>query len=243
MASARDFRSALGFAASAMAAPSAMSGSAAGAKRLETISSGGIDMALPGLDIADADAQGSPQGDYQERRGERADLAPVHRRRLSATHGPEGQTRQPPTGNGGDGDDYGSGSTDCGGTFTIFDDGAAVPITARAAPLTALHPRDSPCGPQRRQDEGKLAPARDRRRRRNRWHAALLGIEGQVQDAVTLARNPRVLRLSGVRIEGEPRFRRRATSAFGPAASTALQCKASIDCDIRRGRCLKRTWR
>jgi hypothetical protein len=37
-------------------------------------------------------------------------------------------------GNGGDGDDFGSGGTGCGATFTTFDDEAASPI--RGAPAT-----------------------------------------------------------------------------------------------------------
>jgi Proprotein convertase P-domain len=39
------------------------------------------------------------------------------------------------TDNGGAGDDYGLGANDCSGTFTIFDDAAATPITAALPPF------------------------------------------------------------------------------------------------------------
>jgi Proprotein convertase P-domain len=50
------------------------------------------------------------------------------------------------TDNGRSGNDYGSGATDCTGTFTVFDDAAATPINA--GPPTAVPPFASSFRPQ-----------------------------------------------------------------------------------------------
>jgi subtilisin-like proprotein convertase family protein len=45
---------------------------------------------------------------------------------------------------GGTGDNYGSGSNDCNGTPTVFDDAAATPISAGTAPFAGTYQPDSP---------------------------------------------------------------------------------------------------
>lgn len=60
--------------------------------------------------------------------------------------GPDGTTVELSTGNGGSGDNYGSGLNSCAGTFTVFDDSAAASITAGSPPF------DGPFKP-----EGSLA--------------------------------------------------------------------------------------
>lgn len=52
---------------------------------------------------------------------------------------PDGTIVELSTDNGGSGDNYGSGPTDCTGTFTVFDDEATTPITSGTAPFAGSY--------------------------------------------------------------------------------------------------------
>jgi subtilisin-like proprotein convertase family protein len=58
--------------------------------------------------------------------------------------GPDGTTVALSNRRGGSGDNFGSGATDCSGTFTVFDDAAATAISAGSAPFAGTFRPDSP---------------------------------------------------------------------------------------------------
>lgn len=135
MGSRRGFRTALAFAASSMVALLAISGSANGATKTKTISSGDIDMTIPGMDIATSMLKVRPKGRIKD---VKVNVRISHQfvdDVFLLLVDPRGNPVNLSTGNGGDGDDYGTGSTDCGGSFTTFSDAAATPITAGLAPF------------------------------------------------------------------------------------------------------------
>ncbi len=57
---------------------------------------------------------------------------------------PDGTMVELSTDNGGSGDDYGSGPTDCTGTFTVFDDEATTPITSGTPPFAGSYQPEQP---------------------------------------------------------------------------------------------------
>jgi subtilisin-like proprotein convertase family protein len=57
---------------------------------------------------------------------------------------PDGTVVELSTDNGGSGDNYGSGPTDCTGVFTHFDDEATTPITAGTAPFAGSYQPEQP---------------------------------------------------------------------------------------------------
>ena len=120
------------------------SASASAVTKAKTFSSGDIDMAIPGMDIATSKRQVRPRGKIKDVNvSVRISHTFVDDLYLLLTD-PKGNPVKLSTGNGDEGDDYGSGATDCTGAFTFFDDSAATAITAGTPPFDGPHaPEDS----------------------------------------------------------------------------------------------------
>ena len=114
--------------------------SASAATKTKVFSSGDIDMAIPGLDIATSKQQVRPRGRIKDVNVSVRISHPFVGDLFLLVTDPKGNPVNLSAANGGDGDDYGSESTDCTGAFfTFFDDSAATAITAGTPPFNGPH--------------------------------------------------------------------------------------------------------
>jgi len=117
----------------------ATTASANAAVKTKTFSSGDIDLDVPGMDIATSKLNVRPKGKIKDVKVSVRISHPFVGDLYLLLTDPKGNPVRLSTGNGGDGDDYGSGSTDCNGTFTTFNDGAPTAITAGVPPFNGPH--------------------------------------------------------------------------------------------------------